>query len=540
MPPKNAGKGALQQEPEVPCIDPALVQATILRKIKARCHETHEAHVVCTQIVEDIYNLAEIDMVEHYIQSTAIPVTVHEISSQLLDAMYLIFINRDCGEDTDTSDTYGLLHEPPMIPTDPHCRGVVPTRVPMKLTSHLATKTPGGKSQKGDALRSTARDMKGLSAELAPKAPSVASVNSEGKEVHQTRETGGKKTTKAETLNSGQVLTIPTQENSIDETDEDEQVRANLEANRRRQQDIKHGSEKLHKDMENLQVKDFTIDGSEVIPVTAMDATKIPQRKIDIRSTLPEGNPSALLIPEPQTRGAKPVTAKPAAAKKPDWGLFTTQEVPVPPMVSGVTPSPGVASKEGDTAKRSEFKTTRISRAEYRKNVQAQSLLTIQPDKEEEEDDLNKRSLSASRISHPEEQEPVPRLEVPAKQMSGEKTKELQKQRIAIMSSHKRTPNEEAHLVPYARERGPGSPAKRLTAAALANRKALPPPIYPAVTGHGLQHSPVPSARNSVATTRRSSFGMKTNEISKTKVVVRGDLMDDVSKEFLSKYTSNE
>ena len=98
--------------------------------------------------------------------------------------------------------------------------------------------------------------------------------------------------------------------------------------------------------------------------------------------------------------GALPT--QPAMRHKPIYVTASSAAFRVarPPMVlnkvrtsGAVAPSPGVASKEG--------KATQISRGEYRNNVQAQGFLTtsLQPDKEEEEDNLSKESLSPHAVT---------------------------------------------------------------------------------------------------------------------------------------------
>eukprot|EP00759_Apiculatamorpha_spiralis_P007753 PhF_6_TR14923/c0_g1_i1/m.23333 len=568
MPPVAAPKKAPPPPPpveEVPLVDPVAIQATISRNIKKHILSSAEAHDVARSMIEIVYEKAEAVMIENYLEKTAVPLTIHEISVQLIDVMHLVFIDRDRDEIEPFS-----LGEPLMVPTDPHSRGAVPTRTALKLNPQqqqtpLTTKdlsATGGKPRIARNTPATEARPQTRGTESTAGGEEIASTS-----VLQGSASGTKSRVDKDKKDTDKDKDDPLKQSQLQqdadgptlENDDDEVLRLHLEAVKRRQMDIVHGSERLRNVLSTLNVKEFTIDGDEVIPVVPCDPQKLPLRKIDIRTTVPSGGEKTVpLDDKTQTtdKQNKKPNGKPSKSAKPPWNLFTSLEVTAPPMVLGVAPSPGVVSKEGDATKKSDFKNPRLSRAEFRKQLEAQSMNaqnagTMHPDDLEEimedltaskaEIPIQGRQRSNSHSSQPEAQKAPTPAQSNGNLKGADRVKELAKQNIAKVPAnlHKHPKKEIPHV---ARDR-----LHKIIADGNAHgaspdgnspqhRKCLPPPLYPSTVGHGM--SPIPSARESVASST-SRFALAHND-QPSKVVVSLDLLDDISKDFVTKYTNQD
>ena len=230
----------------------------------------------------------------------------------------------------------------------------------------------------------------------------------------------------------------------------------------------------------------------------------------------------------PKQPVTKPPNAQPPATKKKPtkeprtkWGEYVQPEDTHGPMVIGAMPSGGVTLREGDTTQRNDLKVPKgkVTRGEYRKMMDAlgvggrgesnaadtanqvplpqkqNQILPVQADTKEtksrpkaaeDKPAVGKASAAVLQQTPKKGDAPVPRPGskggAKGKHQQSEAPSVLKPQAVAPIPTNMHSPTKGDYGITKRERKIPRSPRQRPA--------PLPPPLYPAIQGHGNQPDP--------------------------------------------------
>uniref|UniRef100_A0A7S1NI88 Uncharacterized protein n=1 Tax=Eutreptiella gymnastica TaxID=73025 RepID=A0A7S1NI88_9EUGL len=369
-------------------VEEEVVQEVVIpqfqEELQASIMAAEEGQSIVVDIMHEIVDRASEQMASNYLDRMAIPYTVQVVSKDILDLIQFVFVGRDAGDQTqEDEDSWLPDDEPASVVADSWARGAVPTRrrplivddgtasavaaVKREEKARSSTKSPSARS---DREKEEADKLKAARAKFAGPSPPKAAGG---------RRAGGGQTPGERTLSTA---SAPEEEYSRELMDTAAALRV-LQAKQEARMAL---ATEMEADVLalNSNGKDFTVDSvtGKVIQVKAVDTRWLPQRTLDMRVKIQDDE--AVVEeppPEPKKKGYSAAPRGAAKGKRKGGGKFPPGTFLQPddqlgPMVEEVFPSGGVTLRQGDSIKRSDFKSAkdRPSKADFQRQLDAMGL----------------------------------------------------------------------------------------------------------------------------------------------------------------------
>ena len=397
MPPKK--------KVEVEDVEPAILFPPRLSAadIQSTIEDTSLGEYYSRVVVNEVVSEMEHEIVRAHMDHTAVPWTIQSVITDLMEALQLNFVEREpepAGEHIQESEVELRIEEPQTIDPDSWARASILQRTHLVKPDSEQFKPPKPERRIVSGGSNPSNITSPLSASSRPGASeNVFSLNNSSlagpshSNLAGTLRGHSQSVVQGRKRSASEARTNPSTRPSDAGLAADEAMRSEeevrlLERQKKESERMAHlrsVHERLNKQFAEIrpnQNVSIMIDGATntIVQVNKPDPKRLPSAQ-EPRVVIPSDEPPQ--EPEQSSRRGRagspmsyPLRPNEKKEKKPkkDQALFWTPEGQSEPMVRGVAPSPGVASKEGDITKRVDLKPqkSRITKSEYSKMVALQ------------------------------------------------------------------------------------------------------------------------------------------------------------------------